>query len=85
MNARRKVEQSTESPAQAAARCRQAIFRALNRRALELASSDDIAPARSIAASASAMIADSLTRFTPVEPEPAPAFRLRLVGLDDAE
>lgn len=86
MNARRQIRTDHQAPADAVARCRDAIFRALNKRAADLAASDDITPAQSIAASASAMIADALTRLTPVEPEPEPAFTLRLVGgFDDAD
>lgn len=83
MNARRQTRNDLQAPADAVARCREAIFRALNKRAADLAASDDISPAQSIAASASAMIADSMTRLTPVEP--APAFALRLVGSFDDE
>lgn len=71
-----------------------ALFEKLNRRADALAHSDDILPAQSLAASASAMIADSLTRLCSIEPgqashvSPAPTpdavSFLRLVGgMDD--
>jgi hypothetical protein len=88
MNARRRNETHESAPPEAVARCREAIFRALNRRAHDLALNDDVAPALRLAASTSAMIADSLTRLTPIEPgakAPAEAPFLRLVRGDDQD
>ena len=72
----------------------ESIFRALNRRAAVLSSSDDTSVSKCLSASASAMIADSLCRLTAIEPEgcsdsqpaatPDGVPLLRLVGgLDD--
>lgn len=87
MNTSRKSDSAPSAKAQQVSR-RRDIFLALNRRAMDLAASDDIAPARSLAASASAMIADAVTRLAELEaasgtmpaPTPDAAPRLKLVG-----
>lgn len=91
MNAHRKVSAENFAGGAAAkpASRAESIFRALNRRATSLATSDDANLAESLSASASAMIADSLCRLASIEPEgcderpvstPDGAPMLRLVG-----